>query len=100
MTICSAKINKNSPQAQTGQRPREYSLPHFKYLHLKQKSSQTPGAWSPGPSKRLKDYKSPPAGEFEELPRAEGVAWLKAYPKELSKKALPFLGDSNVLISV
>lgn len=72
----------------------------LKYLHLNRKLSQTPGARSRGPSKRLKDYTSPPAGGFEELPRSEGAAWLNAYQKERNQKALPFLGDKNVLTPV
>lgn len=91
MALCSAKINKSSPQAQTGhwrdgkEVQEEHSLSHLRYLiqHLNWELSRTPGAGNRGPGQRLRDYASPPAGDCKELPRSEGAAWLKAYPKDI-----------------
>lgn len=85
MTLCTAKLNKNSSQAQTGHRPEgkemqaSRSLPHLRDLtqHLNWELSKTPEVEKRGPQ-RVNDGTSPSAGELKELPRLEGMFLLSA----------------------
>lgn len=91
MALCSARINKNSPQAQTGHRQdgmelqEEHSLSHLRYLtqHQNWKLSKTPEAGNRDPGQRLRDYASPPAGDCKKLLRSESAAWLTWLRKDI-----------------